>query len=350
MVHYSSDNTKLFEDPRNFVMNRTSLKTIVPPDRQQVSERIFDYLALPWREHVRRARENLSKASPMNMYQLYSLYDHPLIELPEGGIYALDAQFLRARVTEGAYWALFNALPEYRRHELRDAFGHATEWYAASLLRETCNRNGTKDLWLDWDNEIRGACRKPDAVFREGDTLYFIEVTTSAVVPALASSGDPEALAGGLKKLWFGDNPGDSGKLAQLSEAMANFRTGELQLDGVTPGDVTRLRPVLVTLRDFPQWPVLMDWYRAIMKDGGMTDEFVTDVLLIDIEELEELVARLLESETWTSILAQKVLSNHPDLSVHNFLYATGRMHERHPLVQRSIEEATDAFHGCIQS
>lgn len=350
MAHYSSDNTQLFEDPRNFVINRTSLKTIVPEELRTVSERIFDYLALPWQEHVARARQALDGVSALNMYQLYSLYDHPLVEMPDGAIYALDAQFLQARVTEGAYWALFNALlPDGRHAHLRDLFGHATEWYAATLLRESCNRDGTKDLWLDWDGEISGKTRKPDAVLREGDTLYFIEITTSAVSPTDASSGNPDVLADAITKMWFGKKSGDSGKLKQLAQAMKGFRAGTLKLDGIDPTEITRIRPVLVTLRNFPQWPVLMDWYRDLMKAGGMTDQFVDDVLLIDIAELEQLVAQLVAGEHWTTIFAQKRLSNHPDMSVHNFLWITERSKERHPFIVRSIEEAVEAFGGLLR-
>ena len=71
---------------------------------------------------------------------------HPMVEMPDGALFALDARFLRARVTEGAYWALFNALPPPRRKVLRDLFGHAVEWYAASILRETRRLLGVIEL------------------------------------------------------------------------------------------------------------------------------------------------------------------------------------------------------------
>jgi hypothetical protein len=279
------------------------------------------------------------------MFQLYSLYDHPLIEMPDGGIYALDAQFLRARVTEGAYWALFHALRQDNREGLlRDSCGHATEWYAAELLRSCCNKEGTKNLWLDWDGEINGKAGKPDAIYREGDTLYFVEVTTSAVTAKDASSGNPVVLGAALRRLWFGEGKGSSGKLTQLARAVRNFREGKLSIGGVSPKDITTIRPMLVTLRDFPQWPRLMDWYRELMTDAGMTEAFVNDVLLIDIEELEELAARLIAGEAWGSIFAQKRLANHPDMSVHNFLWATDRLVERPPFVTKNIEDAVTAF------
>jgi hypothetical protein len=348
LAHYSLENRDLFIEPAHFILNRTSFKNVVSSDRRVESERIFDYLGLPWDKHIAEASRAVARASPQNLYQLYSLYDHPLIEMPDGAIFPLDAQFLRACVTEGAYWALFNALiRQGRERELRDAFGHATEWYAGQLLRESCRTAGDGKLWLDWDGEIRGSgTQKPDGVLREEGTLYFIEVTTSSVSPGQASSGDPDVLAAAFKKLWFGESP----KLVQLANAMAAFERGDLTLHGVDRAEITHIRPVFVVLRDFPQWPVLMDWYRELMREGGMTERFIEDILLIDIEELEELANRLLHGDTWTSILGQKRLSSHPDMSMHNFLCLTDRARERHPLLERAVTEAGNAILGPFQN
>jgi hypothetical protein len=72
----------------------------------------------------------------------------------------------------------------------------------------------------------------------------------------------------------------------------------------------------------------------------------IEDVVFLDIEELEELSLRLLRGESWTTILGQKRLCNHPDISMHNFLCLTNRARERHPFVARSIEEAAQMFEG----
>lgn len=348
-THYSSDNAKLFEGPTQFVLHRKALHTVVLPERQEASERIFDYLALTFEEHAARARASVTRegVSPLNMYQLYSLYDRPLVKMPDGAIHVLDTQFLRARITEGAYWAVFDTLSRDDRERMKEAFGHAVEWYASEVLRASQPKDLPKQLWLDWDSEItvKGEkTKRPDAALLEGDTLFLMEITTSTVIPQVASSGDPDLLADAITKVWFGKKPGDSAKLRQLAAAMDAFWDERLVIKGLNPRAVKQIRPVLVSFRDFPQWPKLMDWYRDLMKDNRMTPEFIRDFVLLDIEELEEMAHRLLHGETWTSILAQKALAPNPDVSTHNFLYRTGRIETRHPYVDALKNEAVQSF------
>ena len=111
---------------------------------------------------------------------------------------------------------------------------------------------------------------------------------------------------------------------------------------------IKKIRPVLVSFRDFPQWPKLMDWYRDLMKEHGMTPEFISDFVLLDIEELEELAHCLLLGETWTSILNQKALAFNPDISMHHFLYRTARIETRHPFVEALKDEALLSFKTMV--
>jgi len=349
-VHYSTENKKLFtEGPGTFVIHRKALQTVVPPERLEESARIFDYLALPWDEHVREARKWSTDELPRNVYRLFPLYDHPLIQMPDGNLFALDAHFLRARITEGSYWALFFALRDDkkgRERELRDAFGPATEWYVAELLRQTFDE---KDRWLGWDNQIRAdGCRNPDAVVQEGDTLFFIEVTTSSIHAAEAASADPEVIGPALRRLWFGEGPDDSPKLKQLSGAITAFRDGRIALPGLDPTETPNIRPVLVTLRQIPQWPILCNWYREIMEVEGLPPDFRKDLVFWDVEEVEELSAVKLRGESWRSILAEKKRFTHPDVSMHNFLGHTGRLRERDPVTQAAVLEAVAEFEAKV--
>jgi len=351
--HYSSTNSSLFEGPTSFVIHRGALHTIALPKRREASERIFDYLALSFEEHAARARAATTKpgVSPQNMYQLYSLYDRPLVRMSDGAIHVLDAQFLRARVTEGAYWAVFSVVTVDQRESLKTAFGHAVEWYASEVLRSSVSDNSARRLWLDWDGDMlvtEEKTKKPDAALREGDTLFLIEVTTSTVTPQVASSGDPEMLAEAIKKVWFGKKPGDSAKLRQLAAAIEAFHAKTLILKDLNSSEIKKVTPVLVSFRDFPQWPKLMDWYRALMKEGGMTDEFIAALVILDIEELEELSHRLSFGETWSSILAQRHLAFNPDISMHNFLHRIGRLETRHPFVDRLKNEAIAVFNQSV--
>jgi hypothetical protein len=143
LTHYSAeDNHKLFTDPIQFVTRPRSLYTLLREEHRPQADRIFEYLSLTWDEHVRRAHRWSGCAPTELMYQLFELYEHPLVRLPSGVAFVLDAYFLQQRVTEGAYWALFNSLKEDKEEgPLREAFGHATEWYVSELLRRTYASN-----------------------------------------------------------------------------------------------------------------------------------------------------------------------------------------------------------------
>jgi hypothetical protein len=352
LAHYTQGRHTLFADGSKFVIHRDAFQTAVAPEHLPTSRRIFDYLGLPWHEHVRIAKRNALRSSPTNMYQLFEFFNHPIAILPEGGIIALDVQFMRNRITEGAFWALFDHLRASGREvgPIKEAFGHVTEWYVRALFLESSLPAARVGLCADLDGQITATnCSKPDFVLREGNTLYFIEVTTSAITPFTAASGDWKHVQRELRRIWFGTgHKTDSAKLIQLANAIEAHKDGRLVLAGVAKEEVTRYVPVFVSLRHLPQWPVLMTWYREIMLAGGLPDWFAKSVKFLDLGETEELIQLKGNGDSWTSLFEAKQKFDHPDISVHNFLTLTGRAKKRHPLIIRGVEEATTAFRRII--
>lgn len=353
LSHYAQGRHTLFADPAKFVVHRDAFQTVVDPAHLPTSRRIFDYLGLPWAEHVRIAKKNAARSRPTNMYQLFEFFNHPAIILPEGGIIALDVQFIRNRITEGVYWALFDHLRANGRavEPLKEAFGHVTEWYVRELFMEPTTPTVRESLCVDLNGHIHAnKCSKPDMVLREGRTCYFIEVTTSALMPFTAASGDWKKVQRELRRIWFGSgSKEDSAKLTQLAKSIEAHKDGRLKLDGLVPADIDTYVPVLVSLRHLSQWPVLMTWYREIMVAGGLPDWFVKSVKFLDLGEIEQLIQLKGTGHLWTELFEAKRKFDHPDISVHNFLALTGRARYRHPLIIRAIEEATAAFGKIIR-
>ncbi len=225
-----------------------------------------------------------------------------------------------------------------------------TEWYVRELFMEPTTPSIREGLCMDLDGQIHAnKCSKPDMVLREGKTAYFIEVTTSALTPFTAASGDWKKVHRELRHIWFGSgSKEDSAKLTQLARAIEAHKDGRLKLEGTEPGDIETYVPVLVSLRHLPQWPVLMTWFREIMVAGGLPDWFITSVKFLDLGEIEQLIQLKGTGHTWTSLFEAKRKFDHPDISVHNFLSLTGRAEYRHPLIVRAVEEATTAFGKLI--
>src|SRR5258706_7516198 len=258
-THYSDVNETLFSSPGQFIVHREALRSVLPPEDHDRARGIFDYLSMALLEGSVPSGE----LGPQDLYRLQQLYDHPLIVMREGGIFAMDTQLLRARITEGAYWALFGHFLEQdhaRAHALRDAFGHATEWYAAQVLGDAIPATGAeRRLWLAWNNDLEGVKGgRPDAVVLENETFYFFEITTSFVRPGDASSGSGEVLAAALRRVWLGKgDEGASGKLVQLQKAIHAFRKGTWRLTGYSGSTTHPNVPILVSLRSVSQADVL---------------------------------------------------------------------------------------------
>ncbi len=88
-----------------------------------------------------------------------------------------------------------------------------------------------------------------------------------------------------------------------------------------------------------------MDWYRDIMRNGGMHAEFARDIILVDLRDLEELASLRHENLTWTQVLQDRQESIHRDMNVHSFLADTGRLPASgHPVLVAALEETKSEF------
>jgi hypothetical protein len=349
-THYSEVNATLFSGPEQFVVHGEALRSVLPPEDHDRARRIFDYLSMAISEGPVPSDE----LGPRDLFRLQQLYDHPLFVMRQGGIFAMDTQLLRARITEGAYWALFGHLlgqDEARAYALRDAFGHATEWYAAQVLGDAMPGTGAEQrLWLGWNNDLEGAKgSRPDAVVLENGTFYFIEITASFVRPREASSGSGEVLAAALRRVWLGEgNGGVSGKLVQLQRAIHAFRSGAWRLAGYSGSTAHRIVPILASLRSVPQVDVLDRWYRSLISDGALESWFLNDLRFFDLADVEQMAQASIAKLSWNAILAAHASSSYRDSSIFSYLVESGTMREKNRVLAKYIDEAASSIAKTI--
>jgi hypothetical protein len=242
---------------------------------------------------------------------------------------------------------LFTRLLEAGRRgdaeHFRAIIGRSFEWYVAEYLREAFPATENQQRWLDWDGEIPSGTgiRSIDAIIREGETLFVIEATSSAVKPSDAASGDPDVLEAALRTFWFGRGDAkESAKLLQLSDTVRRIEDGSLTLPSFEQGTVEHVVPILVTLRAVPQKALLNHWYRLLMTAEGLDERFSQRVVFLDIGELEHLAALKLQGRSWSELFDAKRRGNFNDETMNTFLYFAKEARDRHPRLQRWMDPA----------
>jgi hypothetical protein len=170
------------------------------------------------------------------------------------------------------------------------SYGRAFEWYCSELARGCESEANDRRVWLDWDGSIDAPTGQsiPDAIIQEGSTLFVVEMTTSAVTPAVSVSCDPEMIEHALTSVWFGRSP----KLRQLASAWAGVKSGAVRAEGLDSSKITAVVPLLVSLRYVPLHLGLWHWYRDVMSSNGLSQEFVEVFRIMDVEDWEEFCNR----------------------------------------------------------
>lgn len=310
--------------------------------------RVLSYLGADFDDHRSRMRSRVEGQSDGPIFDGFSIYDRPLLELEPDVYIPLDLQYLAASLSAAPFWRfladLYSSRRELEANQLKIAMGRSMEWYTAALLRPAQSVSTTKYLWLDWDEPLAvgSGVPTPDALLLEESVLFVIEITTRSITPGVATSADPDQLEDGFRKVWFGDGKETRGKLAQLERAWCAARRHELPVPNLPP-DV-RVVPVLVTLRYEPQDPVIARWHRGMLLANRMAPEFVDSLIAIDIADLERLMELKMRGHTWRQVLNDFRGSPYSGQGFANYLYYSGIHTDRHPMVQDAFERVAGRF------
>ncbi len=350
--YYHRPVEEIIGDPRRFLLGEQYFAAITPENHARVLMAMKS-LSLTWNEHVGRMKE-LGEWRTENKMQFFTLYDKPFVETDGGGFFPVDLQFLWQQGTEGTYWQLFNALKaagyadEIAR--LRSYFGRCVEWYVSEILRSNTTE-GAKTVWLDWDGDFEAdeGSSIPDAVVYENEVLYFIEVTTSSVIPTEAVSGVPDVLRAGLERIWFEGSGKRPGKLIQLQKSLDAYSNGSLRLRDFENRPVRRVLPIVVSFRPLPQFPIISNWYGEIMRDRGLPASFCETITFMDIREVEAMaplkslgiewgiIERKLDSPAGTRSLSNFVIYNLGVNQIPRHEKVENWMHESFSAIERSL-------------
>lgn len=310
---------------------------------------VFDYLGMDFDQH---AREMKRRVVPSNetAFQAFSIYNRPLFQMEPGVYIPLDLHYVSAALSQSPFWRLLQRLLDDGRkkeaHRLKSALGRSAEWYVAELLRPVASCATTHGLWLDWDgafDDNYGAGSKPDALLLEGDVLFVVEVTTKAIPPTILASGDPDKIETELERLWFGKaGSTEVGKLTQLHRVWQAMVDGSITHEGVSKAK--RIVPILITLRYEPHDPVILHWYRDLMRAKGLNEEFIRSLVMLDVPDVERLVALNLTGRSWRAVLDGHRNSPYEDQGLANYLFYSRIPTDRHPLVARMLKATMDKY------
>lgn len=350
--YYQRPVEAIIGNPRRFLLGEGYLNGLIDEVRDAAFKALKS-LSMKWSEHVSRMKR-ISGNGIKKKLQFFTLYDKPFVETDGAGFYPLDTQFVSQQGTEGIYWELFNALKADGATAeltlLRTHFGRCVEWYVSEIMRPSALKE-PKVVWLDWDDDFKTnkEVSVPDAVVYHKEILYFIEVTTSAVTPAVAISGEPHALREALEKIWFKGHGKRPGKLVQLQRAIDAYSNGLLMLNGLDGRPVRSVLPVIVTLRPLPQFPIISDWYRQIMEENGLSANFINTVTFTDLREIEAISSAQATEIDW-GIIERKLNSPSSTSSLSNFMVYNLKISEipRHAKVQEWMHESFDAIEHSL--
>ncbi len=350
--YYQRPVEEIIGDPQRFLLGEDYFAPITLENRSKVLTAMKS-LSLTWNEHVAKMEE-LGEGKPDNKMQFFTLYDKPFVETEGGGFFPLDVQFLWQQGIEGTYWHLFNAVKATGSADelgrLRAYFGRCVEWYVSEILRSRTPEEA-RTVWLDWDEDFQAVEGSPipDAVVYENGVLYFIEVTTSAVTPTEAISGDPVVLRAGLERVWFEGSGKRPGKLVQLQKSLDAYSSGSLVLRGFGNRPVRRVLPIVVSFRPLPQFPVISNWYGEIMREEGLPKSFCDTVTFMDIRDVEAMGPLKSLGIDW-SIVERKLDSAVRARSISNFLiFDLGvRQIPRHEKVETWMRESFSAIEHSL--
>jgi hypothetical protein len=286
--HYESISADEFlANPEHLLLNAAFADALGDGALRLPARASVGLMAADWNAHA-SAMTDAVAGNEANLQQFSSLYNRPLFLWNDDTFFPLDHRFLLAQTTDGWYWSLVRKLSEEGRDDdvkrLHGVFGRAFEWYCSEVARPL--RATGVDVYLDCDGDIRAqsGISVPDVVIRDGDTLFVAEMSTIAITPSASISGEATRLEAAIRGVWFGRSP----KMRQLSGACEGITSGTTRLGGSAMTGMRRVIPLLVGLRHMPQFIGLWHWYRDIMREGGLSSEFIDRVCILSAEDWEE--------------------------------------------------------------
>jgi len=152
-----------------------------------------------------------------------------------------------------------------------------------------------------------------------------------------------------LVKIWFSsDRRTGRGKLKQIAGAISAFTSGALLLEGLSQASLRNLVPVLLTWRAMPQHPHLRQRYRELCIEHGLPAAFADNLVILDIEDLENLLATLDGVRGWAEAFKEMTTQDGGRGLMTDYMATHGLDRNRPARLQAWVEQATQHFHHLL--
>jgi hypothetical protein len=225
-----------------------------------------------------------------NSYGLADLrpfIDKPLLRIHEM-TYACPYQgFLRNRLGEGLYWAIFNG---YKRKGDEEAakrftrfFGHFFEQYIFGLVRvASADRPDVRVFFEQRYQASQGERKSPDVTLISGETAIFIEATHSRFpLDSALCDRSHQAIERSIQAIFVR-------KAKQLNDRISDYLSGGYELDGVDRTSIKRIFPIILTEQHVPQLISLPRRIRSAIRERSFLTAW-EDVQFACAEDIEAL-------------------------------------------------------------
>ena len=278
-------------------------------------------------------------------YFLNPFWKKPLFKNSHGAYSIIDSKFLEERITEGAYWMVFDELIEGNasKKELSDfgsQWGCIFEDYVNELVASAYSKKPKRVLFEKNGDKTGGV----DVIIIYPETLVLIEVTTKKVRYDEWIRGDYSAVKDSFYRIFIKDER-SKGRVVKLYEAVQKIKSAKLQIDGCDMKNIKRILPIVVFEKSPPMYNRLWHIYNTFLKENGIKDQvFLDDLDFWNIEELEMVLADVQHGKTIPEIINEKDKVGFFKNSVRNFYIMYRKHFDRHSVLEDVFKKMTAGF------
>lgn len=278
-------------------------------------------------------------------FYLNPFWKKPILRNSRGAYCALDIKFLEERLTEGAYWMIFDYLLSEKASkstlsQFGGQWGYIFEDYVYDLVKSTFPEKPLRVLFENEGDKTGGV----DIIIVYPDALFLIEITTKKVPYDHWIDSNYSNIKKSLYRILIQDDK-SKGKVVKLYEAIKKIRSGKITIDGYDISNIKTYIPIVLFEKSPPMHRYLWHIYDSFIQKNGITDRrFLDDLDFWDIEELEMVLADVQRGGSIPKILREKESAGFFKDSIKNF-YVIHRKHfDKHSLIDAAFEEMTTGF------
>ena len=326
--HYNKEIDELLEKPENFILGKGYFNKL-----SFDANSIYEYLSKDLTGHSKELKKELKRCSKSTRpFNFISIYDSPLFKTKDDTYYPLDLTFLTQNITEGLYWHLrkkYDSKTTIGSNSitvLNSSFGYLAEYYVLELIEDSKKYNINKDIITKFEfySEIEGC----DFLIKENNTVLAIEFTTQTITMADSISSNYDTISKSLKKLWIDGirkKQKGKGKLVQLEKFYNQIRNEkEADIYNIKINQETEIIPIFLSLHPIPTHPFLLPWYQEIMQENGLASNFVSNCMILSLEDFEHLLAALDNKYSITQLIKRYQASGLNGHSITNWTRIEG--------------------------